>query len=191
MLRCPGSRRILARPDGAPTARRARSRPRRLHRGLLQTIPGVKPIAAAAILAEIGTDVSRFPSAGHLASWAGLCPSNKESAGKRMKAPMNHGNVWLRGMMGEVAWASIRTRATYFRAQFRRLSRRRGPKKAAVAVAHTLLIVIYHVLRAGEPHTELGGDYFNTLSQRASGTPSRSPLRTAGLQGLAHPPLAA
>jgi len=81
-----------------------------------------------------------------------------------MKAPMNHGNVWLRGMMGEVAWASIRTRATYFRAQFRRLSRRRGPKKAAVAVAHTLLIVIYHVLRAGEPHTELGVDYFNTLS---------------------------
>ena len=130
---------------------------------LLQTIPGVKPIAAAAILAEIGTDMSRFPSAGHLASWAGLCPSNKESAGKRMKAPMNHGNVWLRAMMGEVAWASIRTRATYFHAQFRRLSRRRGPKKAAVAVAHSLLIVIFHVLRTGKPYTELGVDYFNTL----------------------------
>jgi len=81
-----------------------------------------------------------------------------------MKAPMNHGNVWLRGMMGEVAWASIRTRATYFRAQFRRLSRRRGPKKAAVAVAHTLLIVIYHVLRAGEPHTELGVGYKVSLT---------------------------
>ncbi len=130
---------------------------------LLQTIPGVKPIAAAAILAEIGTDMSRCPSAGHLASWAGLCPSNKESAGKRMKAPMNHGNVWLRAMMGEVAWASIRTRATYFHAQFRRLSRRRGPKKAAVAVAHSLLVVIFHVLRTGKPYTELGVDYFNTL----------------------------
>lgn len=90
---------------------------------LLQTIPGVKPIAAVAILAEIGTDMSRFPTAGHLASWAALCPSNKESARKRTKAPMNHGNVWLRAIMGEVAWASIRSRATYFHAQFRRLAR--------------------------------------------------------------------
>jgi transposase len=130
---------------------------------LLQTIPGVKPIAAAAILAEIGTDMSRFPSAGHLASWAGLCPSNKESAGKRMKAPMNHGNVWLRAIMGEVAWASIRTRATYFHAQFGRIARRRGAKKAAVVVAHSLLIVIYHVLRDGNPYKELGADYFNNL----------------------------
>jgi transposase len=130
---------------------------------LLQTVPGVKPIAAAAILAEIGTDMSRFPTAGHLASWAGLCPSNKESAGKRMKAPMNHGNVWLRAIMGEVAWASIRTRATYFHAQFGRIARRRGAKKAAVAVAHSLLIVIYHVLRSGNPYNELGVDYFNNL----------------------------
>ena len=130
---------------------------------LLQTIPGVKPIAAAAIVAEIGTDMSRFPSAGHLASWAGLCPSNKESAGKRMKAPTNHGNVWLRAIMGEVAWASVRTRTTYFHAQFQRLARRRGPKKASVAVAHSLLIVIYHVLRNGTPYAELGVDYFNNL----------------------------
>ena len=130
---------------------------------LLQSVPGVKPIAAAAILAEIGTDMSRFPSAGHLASWAGLCPSNKESAGKRMKAPTNHGNVWLRAIMGEVAWASIRTSTTYFHAQFRRIARRHGAKKAAVAVAHSLLIVIYHVLRKREPYSELGVDYFNNL----------------------------
>ncbi len=80
-----------------------------------------------------------------------------------MKAPMNHGNVWLRAIMGEVAWASIRTRATYFHAQFRRIARRRGAKKAAVAVAHSLLIVIYHVLRNGKPYNELGADYFNNV----------------------------
>jgi len=80
-----------------------------------------------------------------------------------MKAPMNHGNVWLRAIMSEVAWASIRTRATYFHAQFQRLARRRGAKKAAVAVAHSLLVVIYHVLQSGKPYAELGADYFNNL----------------------------
>jgi len=110
---------------------------------LLQTIPGIRAVAAAAILAEIGTDMSRFPTAGHLASWAGLCPSNKESAGKRMNGPMNRGNVWLRSIMGEVAWASIKTRTSYFQAQFHRIARRRGRNKAATAVAHSLLIVIY------------------------------------------------
>jgi len=79
---------------------------------LLQTIPGVKAVASAAILAEIGADMSRFPNAAHLASWAGLCPTNKESGGKRMQGPMNRGNVWLRAIMGEVAWASVPRRAT-------------------------------------------------------------------------------
>ena len=130
---------------------------------LLLTIPGIGPVAAAAILGEIGTDMSRFPSAGHLASWAGLCPSNKESAGKRMKGPMNRGKVWLRAIMGEVAWASVKRRATYFGAQFHRLARRRGRNKAIVAVAHSLLVVIYHVLRTRQPYSELGIDYFNQL----------------------------
>jgi transposase len=130
---------------------------------LLQTIPGIRAVAAAAILAEIGVDMSRFPTAGHLASWAGLCPSNKESAGKRMTGPMNRGNVWLRSIMGEVAWASIKTRATYFHAQFHRIARRRGRNKAAMAVAHSLLIVVYHVLRTGQPYTELGADYLDQL----------------------------
>ena len=127
---------------------------------LLQTIPGIKEVAAAAILAEIGTDMSRFPTAGHLSSWAGVCPTNKESAGKRMKGPTNHGNVWLRAIMGEVAWASIRTKASYFSAQFRRLARRRGNQKAAMAVAHSILVVIYHILRTGQPYRELGVDHF-------------------------------
>jgi len=130
---------------------------------LLQTIPGIRAVAAAAILAEIGADMARFPSAGHLVSWAGLCPSNKESAGKRMKGPVNRGNVWLRGIMGEVAWASVRKRATYFYAQFNRVARRRGRNKAAVAVAHSLLVVIYHVLKTGKPYVELGVDYFDKL----------------------------
>jgi transposase len=130
---------------------------------LLQTIPGIRAVAAVAIVAEIGTDMSRFPSAAHLASWAGLCPTNKESAGKRMKGPVNRGNVWLRAIMGEVAWASIRTKASYFHAQFRRISRRRGRNKAAVAVAHSILAAVYHVLSTGKPYTELGVDYFDKL----------------------------
>src|SRR5438128_9146681 len=85
--------------------------------------------------------MSRFPTAGHLVSWAGLCPSNKESAGKRMKGPVNRGNVWLRGIMGEVACASVKKSATYFYAQFNRVAHRRGRNKAAVAVAHSLLVL--------------------------------------------------
>ena len=130
---------------------------------LLQTIPGIGAVAAAAIVAEIGTDMSRFPTAGHLSSWAGLCPSNKESAGKRMKGPVNRGNVWLRAIMGEVAWASVKKHATYFHAQFHRIARRRGPNKAVVAVAHSLLVVIYHVLQTRQPYAELGIDYFDQL----------------------------
>jgi transposase len=130
---------------------------------LLQTIPGVGAVAAAAILAEIGPDMGRFPTAKHLASWAGLCPGNRQSGGKRLKGPTTKGNVWLRGIMGEAAWGSIRQRDTYFGAQFHRLARRRGRQKAVVAVAHSLLVVIYHVLRDRRPYLELGAGYFDAL----------------------------
>lgn len=137
---------------------------------LLKTIPGVSATAAAAILAEIGTDMSRFPSAKHLASWAGLCPGNKQSGGKRLKEQTTSGNVWLKGVLSECAWAAARTKETYLAAQFKRLARRRGIYKAIVAVAHSLLVIIYHVVQRGEAYRELGGDYFVQIdSRRAEG----------------------
>ncbi len=129
----------------------------------LQTIPGVSATAAATIVAEIGVDAARFPSAKHLASWAGVCPGNRQSGGKRLSGKPTKGNAWLRAVLGEVAWAAARTRDTYLRAQFERLARRRGRKKAVVAVGHTILVIIYHLLRTGRDYQELGADYFTTL----------------------------
>ncbi|HUY99854.1 MAG TPA: IS110 family transposase [Thermomicrobiaceae bacterium] len=130
---------------------------------LLQTIPGIGPVAAAAIVAEIGVDMHRFPSAKHLASWAGLCPGNKQSGGKRLSGKTTGGNVWLKGMLAEVAWANARSTRGYLGAQFRRLARRRGRYKALVAVAHSVLVIIYHVLRERRPYADLGADYFDQL----------------------------
>ncbi len=127
---------------------------------LLQTIPGVGAVTAAAIVAEVGTDMSRFPTAKHLASWAGVCPGNKESAGKRLSGKTTRGNVWLRAMLGEAAWTIARTRGSYLHAQFHRIARRRGKPKAVVAVAHSVLVIAYHVLRDQQPYRELGADYF-------------------------------
>ncbi|MDP9353421.1 MAG: IS110 family transposase [Chloroflexota bacterium] len=131
--------------------------------GLLLTIPGVGEIAAATIVAEIGTDMDRFPSARHLASWAGLCPGNKQSGGKRLSGKTTKGSTWLRAVLTEVAWANARSRKTYFGAQFRRLARRRGNARALVAVAHSLIVTIYHMLRDGRPYADLGVDYFDHL----------------------------
>ncbi len=137
---------------------------------LLQTIPGISATAAAAILAEIGVDMGRFPSAKHLASWAGLCPGNKQSGGKRLKEQTTSGNVWLKGILSECAWAAARTKETYLAAQFKRLARRRGIYKALIAVAHSLLVIIYHLLQRGETYRERGGDYFAQIdSRRAEG----------------------
>lgn len=126
---------------------------------LLQTVAGVGPVAAAGLIAEMGVDMTCFASDKHLASWAGICPGNNQSGGKRRRSKTTRGNKWLRGLLGEVAWAAVRTKGSCFGAQYRRLVRRQGKLKAIVAVAHRLLRVIYHVLRDQEPYRELGPDY--------------------------------
>lgn len=128
---------------------------------LLQTLPGVGQRTAEVILAEIGTDMSRFPSAGHLASWVGLCPGNQESAGKRLSGRTRKGSPWLRAALVEAAQAAAHMKQpTYLAAQYRRVAARRGAKRAAVAVAHSLLVMIYHMLSRHEPYHDLGGNYF-------------------------------
>ena len=127
----------------------------------LDTIPGVGRVAAEALVAEIGTDVGRFPTAKHLASWAGLCPGNHESAGKRRSGATRKGSPWLRACLVQAAHAAARTKGTYLAAQYRRLAARRGRAKAAVAVAHSILIIAYHVLMEGTVYCDLGGNYFD------------------------------
>lgn len=133
----------------------------------LDTIPGINRRIGEIILAEIGLEMNRFPSAGHLASWAGLCPGHNESGGKRRSGKTTKGSRWLRQALIEAAQAAMHTRDTYLSAQGRRLTARLGRKKAVVAVAHSILVIIYHVLSRGEEYKELGGDYFSKLDQES------------------------
>jgi transposase len=128
--------------------------------GLLMTIPGVSRRTAEVIVAEIGPDMGRFPTAAHLASWAGVCPGNNESAGKHGSGRTRKGSKWLRVALVEAAHAAARTKNSYLAAQDARLRGRRGPKKAALAVAHSILVIAWHLLSRGEPYTDLGADYF-------------------------------
>jgi transposase len=138
----------------------ARERPFEVVLDRLDTIPGVGRRTAEIVIAEVGADVQRFPTAGHLASWAGLCPGQDESAGKRRSGKTRKGNRWLRGALVEAAHSSTRTK-TYLAAQFRRLATRHGPKKAMVAVAHSILRIIYHLLVDQHPFEDLGEAYFD------------------------------
>lgn len=131
----------------------------------LQTIPGVGATAAAAIIAEIGVDMSRFASARHLAAWAGVCPGNRESGGKRLKEKSRQGNVALRATLCEVTCSLERTKHNYLSAQFHRLARRLGKQKARIAVAHSVLTIIYHMLLDGTEYCDLGADYFDKLDR--------------------------
>lgn len=124
-------------------------------------IPGMGRRTAEDVLAEIGDNVSRFPTAAHLASWAKVCPGNNESAGKRKTGKTGHGNPWLRDTLVEAAWGATRTRNTYLAAQYHRLAARRGTKRAIMAVAHSILIIVYALLKNGGKYQDLGGNYFD------------------------------
>ncbi|HSD60232.1 MAG TPA: transposase, partial [Burkholderiales bacterium] len=126
----------------------------------LVTLPGVGRRTAEVLVAEVGLDMSRFRTARHLASWAGLCPGNHESAGKRRSGRTRKGSRWLRAALIQAAHAAARTKDTYFAAQYRRLAQRRGKKRAAVAVGHSLLSCAYALLRDGTVYREPGADYF-------------------------------
>lgn len=128
-------------------------------------IPGVGRRTAEVIVAEVGTDMSRFPTHRHLAAWAGMCPGNRSSGGKRKRARMRNGSPWLRGALTEAAWAAGRCKQGYLAAQYRRLAARRGYKRAVVAVGHSILVAVYHMVKEGQPYKDLGDAYFDERDQ--------------------------
>lgn len=128
---------------------------------LLDTIPGVAETVAQVIVAEIGVDMAQFPTDKHLASWAGMCPGNNESAGKRKSGKTTKGSRYLRVALVQAGWAATHQKGTYLAAQYQRLVKRMGKKKALVAVGHSILVIVYHVLKNRRSYQELGGDYFD------------------------------
>jgi transposase len=151
----------------------------------LLTIPGIGKRVAEVVVAEIGVDMGRFPTAAHLASWAGLCPGNHESAGKRRSGRARKGDAALRAALCEAAWAAAHTRDGYLPAQYRRFLRRFGKKnenKAVFALAHTLIVIIWHVLAEGCEYADLGGDYFDKRNSAAA----RQQYLVRELQKLGH-----
>lgn len=149
---------------------------------LLVGIPGVSHRTAQVILAEIGTDMSRFPTAGHLASWAGMCPGNNESAGKHRSGRTRYGSKWLRIALVEAGQAAGRSKNTYLAAHYHRIRGRRGPARAAVAVGHSILVIAWHLLSTGETYTDLGGDYFD----KRNTSDARQRRLVAQLEAMGH-----
>ena len=150
-------------------------------RDLLMTIPGVKQRTAEVLIAEIGVDMNAFPTPKHLASWAGVCPGNDESAGKRRSGKTRKGSKWLRANLIEAATAASRTKDTYLQAQYQRLRARRGHARAITALAHSMLVATWHILTTGEVYRDPGGDYF------ARRDPERQTRRlVAHLEKLGH-----
>jgi transposase len=137
---------------------------------LLVTIPGVSTRAAEVILAEIGDDIARFPTAADLASWAGVCPGNNESGGKRGPGRTRHGDPWLKAALGQAAISASRTKDTYLAARYRRLIARRGKKRALVALEHSILVSVWHMFTRDTTYADLGGQYFLERTGRARQT---------------------
>jgi transposase len=142
---------------------------------LMQTIPGISEVSASAILAEIGADMSQFPDEAHLCSWAGVSPGNNESAGKKKSGKTRKGNSSLKATLTEVAWAASRTKGSAFNAIYHNIAKRRGKKRALIAVAHRILIEIYHVLTTGEPYQDIG---FEEAHERAIKRRERAMIRS-------------
>ncbi len=130
----------------------------------LQTVVGVGRRSAEVLVSDIGIDMSRFATSAHLASWARICPGTHESAGKRRSAGTGTGNNWLRTTLLESAWAASHSRGSCLGAQYRRISKRRGPKRAAIAVAHSILVIAYYILRDDVAFADLGADYFDRMN---------------------------
>ena len=152
---------------------------------LLDTIPGVDRRTAETLIAEIGVDMSRFPTAGHLASWAGMCPGNDESGGKRRSGKTTKGSEWLRTALTEAAHAAARTKGSYLSAQYAAIKGRRGSKKAAVAVGHSILVICYHILEREVPYEELGEEHFRK-QQRCSTSEAYTRRLVRKLERLGH-----
>ena len=148
--------------------------------GRLADMPGMSETSARVVLAEIGSDMSRFPSARHLVSFAGLCPSLNQSAGKSRSSKLKKGSVWLKTVMVNCAWAAARAKNTYARAQFHRLKARRGSKKAVVAVAASMLTAVYYLLRDAVPYRDLGANYFDRRDQTKIANRLRRRLEALG-----------
>jgi|SRR6185437_8448739 len=147
---------------------------------LLSSIPGVSALTAQVIVSEIGLDMSRFPTAGHLLSWAGMCPRNDESAGKRRSTRLRKGAPWLKTTLVQCAWAASRKKDSYLQAQFRRLRQRRGAKKAICAVAASILNAAYHMLRNGTFYHDLGAAHFARRNHKATAMRLVSQLAVLG-----------
>ncbi len=154
---------------------------------LLMTIPGVDRITANSMIAEIGDDMTQFPTAQHLASWAGICPGNNESAGKQYGNKTRKGSRWLRRVLCQAAWAASHTKKTYLAAQFRRLSAKRGKQRAIVAIAHSILVAAYYILKQNEAYQEAGGDYFERANPAALQRYLVRRLERLGLKVLVEP----
>ncbi len=161
-------------------------------RDLLVSIPGISTLVADVVIAETGGDMSRFPTAGHLASWAGTCPGSNESAGRVKSTRTRPGNAYLKGALGTAAMSAAQSKGTYFAARYRRIASRRGPVRAVVALEHSMLIAIWHMLTTGAFYEDPGGDYFARLDpqktksravdqlQRMGYTVTLQPLAVAG-----------